>query len=181
MERFVGLEDERLVAPLHLRFAAHHHPVLAAVPVRLQRQGFARRDADPLHQKAVAGLERLGAAPGPVDGRVLAVFASALRLQSRNGRFDVLHARLVRDQHGIGGLHHHRAVEADGGEQAVLGGQVGVSGVDGEHVAGDGVAVGVRFVREHVRQRPPGAHVAPGHVRRHDSAAIGLLHHGVVD
>ena len=88
---------------------------------------------------------------------------------------------LVGDQHGIRCFHDHGVVEANRGKQSVVGGQVRVAGADRQHVALHGVAVRVCRVAEHIRQRPPGTHVAPCHVRWHHDAARRLLHHGVVD
>ena len=59
--------------------AAHHDPMLGAVPVLLQRQNAARDDDDALDLKALAHVDGLVIAPGPVHALVVGGLRRAWR------------------------------------------------------------------------------------------------------
>ena len=81
----------------HPGAAAHDHPVLLAVVVQLQRQDGAGIDRDPLDREAVAGVEHLPAAPGPV-----------VTVAAPIG--DLGHAELLAVRSAPGGVSHRHAV-----------------------------------------------------------------------
>ena len=177
--RFILGEDEHLLSAGDLGGALHHDPVLGAVVVQLQRQRGARFHRQALDLVAGAGVDAFVVAPGAEHATVELVLVAAEGLQLGDDFLHVLGAFATRDQHGVGGFDDHHAVQADGGDAAVLGQHQGVAHLVGEDVALGDVAMGI--ARGDVPQRGPGADVGPASVEGHHGGLVGLLHDGVVD
>src|SRR5579883_2279254 len=77
-DRFVYMQIQHLLAAGHTRGPAHHHPVLCAAMVHLQRQAGARRDADALDLEIRTLLQRVVPAPRPLHLAVRDHFRAAL-------------------------------------------------------------------------------------------------------
>ena len=177
--RLVLVHGRDLGAHGHLGGAAHHHPVLGAVVMLLQRQETARCDDDALHLEAFAQVDRFVITPRPVHAAMLGRLGAVCRLQRAHQIFHVLRAGARRHQHGVGGRHHHHVVDADHGGEPPVGVDHAVVGIDRHRLAIGGVAGGV--ARRDVEDRIPTANVGPAEAAFHHGGAVGLFHHRVVD
>src|SRR5690606_36551776 len=100
-----GLVGEELVAFIAATDGihdVHHHPVHAAMVMQLQRKRTPRLDDDALDLKATVVGEAFIGTPGPEHLAVQHGFAATESLQFLHDVLDLLHARLVGDQYGIG-------------------------------------------------------------------------------
>src|SRR5690606_4826844 len=163
-----------------LGHAGDHHPVLGALVVLLQAQRRAGLDHDALDLEALAGIDGVVVAPGPVDLAVEGVLLAPGLLDAVDDVLDVLDPVLARDQGRVGGVHDDHVVDADGRDHPAVGrAHEVVPAIEREHVALVAVAVGV--VLGGRPQRGPGADVAPAAADWDHGGAGGLLHHRVVD
>ena len=162
--RLVLREQELLVSPRHLAGAAHHHPVLEAVAVHLQGERLARLHAEALDLVALAGAESLEAAPGALDPAVMPALLAAFALEPGDDLARLARGVLVRHEHRVRGLDHHRVPEAHRGEQAMFRVQKAARAVADEHVAVGGV---VSVAALEVQPGGPGADVGPARVQGH--------------
>lgn len=176
---FVGVEEKLALAVLHQRHAADHDPVLAAMVVHLQRQRSLGAHHDALDLEAAAFLEHGVGAPGPADRAVQAEGVVAATLEFLGDELDVLAARRVGHQQGVGGVDDDQVVHADGADQALRRIDVAVADVVQHAFAAYLVAVLVR--RAEFAQRLPGADVAPADGAGHHGDLVRALHQRVVD
>src|SRR2546428_1609361 len=92
---FVLREEHDFLAARHFRGARHHHPVLRAILVHLQRQRPAGLHHDALDLKALACVDAFVIPPGPVDPAVRNVLGSSLPVEALDHFLDLLRARFV--------------------------------------------------------------------------------------
>src|SRR5215469_9427954 len=77
VDRHVLAQHDRILIARDPRRAAHPHPVLGALVMLLQGDLGAGLDDDALHLEALAGIDGLVAAPGPMDDGVRRDLAAA--------------------------------------------------------------------------------------------------------
>ena len=90
------------------------------------------------------------------------VFLALLRMQCGDDLFDLLAARLVRDQHRVRGFHHNKILYTDQGYQAACRMNQAITAVRGEHISCTGVAC--LIFRQHTPHRIPRTQVAPARI-----------------
>jgi len=149
------------------------------VVVELQREHLARVDHDALGLEPVTVRQHRVGPPRPVDLEVAVGFAAAGLGELREQALDLLGARPVRHEHRIRGFHDHQVLHAQGGHQALRGMQVAALGVQGHHVAHQGIAV--RVFRGDLVEGFPRSQVVPIGRKRHDTRPLRMLHDGVID
>src|SRR5262245_42696186 len=155
---FVLMHGAYRVIDGDLRGAAHHHPVLGAMEVLLQRELGTWFDHDALDLIARAGVDALVVAPGPVDAAMLDRLAPVLGLELLDQRLDGFGLLACRDQNGVGGGDHDHVVEAHNGRKdALVGADQRVAAVLQDGRAIDGIAIAV--VLENVPDGAPAADI----------------------
>ena len=177
--RLVLLEEEDLLAARDARGAGHHHPVLGAVMMQLQRQGGARLYLEALHLEARPVLDAVVTAPGTEHLAMQRILGATELFQPQHQLLHVLYAILRRHQDRVLGLDDHVVLQSHRGHQAALGIQVTAVRVFAEHVPVHDVTVRVGIAR--LVQRRPGADIAPARLQRHHHRVRGLFHDGIVD
>ena len=115
--RFVGVELKLAVAIGHLRDAAHHNPVLAALAVHLQGQRALGLDHDTFDFEPRPFFEHRISAPRPCDCTVQAIGVVALQLERLGDVFNILATLGIRDQQRIGGVNDDQFIEPDPADQ----------------------------------------------------------------
>ena len=101
------------VADGDFRRAVHDDPMLRAVVMHLHGELAARFDMQQLHLKSGTERQRLEIAPGPIAPQVLLMLLAVRPFQARNDLRNVLRARLVGDQQGIGRIDDDEVCNAD--------------------------------------------------------------------
>src|SRR5262245_18305956 len=76
--RLVFAEEQRLAVALHLRSPLHHHPVLGAMMMHLERELLPGVHDEPLHAKARSLVGRLVGPPRSVNHRVRQVLTPSV-------------------------------------------------------------------------------------------------------
>ena len=147
--------------------------------MHLQRQLGAGVHGKALDLVARAGVDAFVGSPGAVHPPVGGVLGALVGLHPVDQQLDVLRRALARHQHRVGGLDDHQALDADRGDHAVLGLDVGVGDVGHEHVAFADVAVGGLVVE--LPECVPRTDIAPPHLHRNNGTQSGLFHHRIVD
>ncbi|SAL89035.1 hypothetical protein AWB74_08875 [Caballeronia arvi] len=184
--RFVLAQQKLLFAARDERRAAHDDPVLRAMVMHLQRQLRTRRHHDALHLEAFAVLDRIVETPRTAHLAMRVRLGRMLLADARNEPLDVLHARTVRDQHGVVRLdddHVGRAHARD--EPSAFGARI-ARGRAFEHHAPARDVAGLVLVHR-VPHGVPRTEIRPARNERHDHAVARLarradvLHHGIVD
>ena len=100
--------------------AAHHHPMLGAVVVLLQRQRAARLDHDALDLEALAAIDRLVIAPGPVTAAMVGRLGRFARLELLDQSLTSC-ARARQHQHRVGRGDDDQILDADDRGEPVIG------------------------------------------------------------
>src|SRR5690606_14953150 len=134
--------------------ARHHHPVLGAVVVHLQRQAGARADDDALDLEAMTVVDAVVITPGPMHLAMLVALGTPLGLEPGDGVLDQMELAAVGHQYHVGRFNHDRVLHADAGHHAAFGAHQHVVALHGEGVTFDHVAVGVLVAN--LPQRIPG-------------------------
>ena len=152
-------EHEFLVTAGDFCGPLHHHPVLGAVVVHLQRQGGIGVHGDPLYLESVACVDGFVATPGAIDPAVVFVLGAFVALEAFHQFFHVLGVVLGGDHDGVGGFDDDHVVQAGGCQESVFGDDQAVSGLVSVDVAFDDITVLV--VVAYGPEAGPGAYVGP--------------------
>lgn len=118
--RFILLQQNRLLASLHLCGSCYHHPVLMPVVVHLQGKACAGIYCNPFDLKALLYFQSRVTSPWSEYGAVYMIFAPFVVLQLINNLFDILGSVQRSDKNSICSLHHHGAVQSHGRHQSVF-------------------------------------------------------------
>ena len=135
------------------RSAAHDHPMLGAMMMHLQRQPPPRLDHDALDLVAVAAIERLVRAPGPMHLEMFLGHRRGRALELLHQLLHVANARALGDQDGVLARDHHRVVDAEQRNQRLVRGDIGVVRLDKDGVAAHRIAR--RILAREVPHRVP--------------------------
>ena len=101
VRRLVGKQLEHVAPTRHARLAADHHPVLGAPTMKLKRQLRAGLQHQALDLEALARVDALVPAPGPVDAQMREMLAAAVLFQVLDRGLDVLRAGARGDERRI--------------------------------------------------------------------------------